>query len=156
MMTGSIMAHDESFKVCLTSARLLLGGGVTFSLRIISHQVNHSEAPSKMPGKMPAAAITPPERPLSCPALTIMGSSSSSQARPGPRCQPRRNRERGQQREAVGAIDHVLRQDLCIEQVRVVPQGHAAEQQGKGNRHAQGHDAQQGAQEDGDGHDRLF
>ena len=58
----------------------------------------------------------------------------------------------GQQRKAVGALDHVLRQDLGVEHVHVPHQRGATQQQGKRDRHTQGHGGEQGTQEDGDGH----
>jgi hypothetical protein len=47
----------------------------------------------------------------------------------------------GQQRKAVGAVDHVLRQDLRVEHVEVPHQRGAAQQQGERNGHAQRHRA---------------
>ncbi|MNG05805.1 hypothetical protein D3C84_890170 [compost metagenome] len=60
----------------------------------------------------------------------------------------------GQQREAIGAADQVLREDLCIEGVELHHQCHAGEQQSEGHWDAQGHGSQQGAEEYGDSHGR--
>ena len=54
----------------------------------------------------------------------------------------------GQQREAVGAVDHVLRQDLRVEHVQVPHQRDAADEQRVGDGHAQRHGAEQRAEED--------
>ena len=86
------------------------GGGTMRSVRTSHHQVSHSEAPIISPGTMPArnsleietlpatpkitkpidggitgpmmpvAAMSPPERALSWPAATIIGSSSAVSA----------------------------------------------------------------------------
>ena len=120
---------------------------------------------------MPAAAISPPERALSCPALTIIGISSAASAAASATAEPdsadedaggddrdvaeaaadvadERQRDvddalrqaadvhdlAGQheerhrhQREAVGAVDHVLREDLRVEDVEVPHQRDAAD-----------------------------
>ncbi|MOA52275.1 hypothetical protein D3C78_1755470 [compost metagenome] len=44
----------------------------------------------------------------------------------------------GHQREAVGARQHVLRQDLGVEEIQLEHHRQGAEQQREGNRHAQG------------------
>ena len=56
-----------------------------------------------------------------------------------------------QQREAVGAFDQVLRQDLRVEKLEMPHQSHAAHQQRVGDRDAEGHGAEQGAEKDRDG-----
>ena len=48
-----------------------------------------------------------------------------------------------QQREAVGAVDEVLRQDLGVEHVQVPHQRDAADQQRERDRHAERHGAEQ-------------
>src|SRR5439155_18364444 len=58
----------------------------------------------------------------------------------------------GQQREAVGALDGVLREDLRVEHPHVPHQRGAAGEQRERDRDAQCHGAQQRAQENGDGH----
>ena len=60
-----------------------------------------------------------------------------------------------EQRKAVGTIDHVLRQDLRVKQVQMPHQRHAADEQCKRDGDADAHGDQQGAQEDGDGHDEV-
>jgi hypothetical protein len=110
MISGSISAQVASLSALSTSARDLRGGGAIFSLRTRNIHVSHSAAPIRIPGKMPArnsleidtlpatpkmtnpidggitgpitphAAIRPPERALSWPAFTIIGSSSAVSA----------------------------------------------------------------------------
>ena len=110
IITGSNKAQPALRNAATTSARVLRGGGSNFSRRVSHHQVIHRPAASTMPGKIPArnnllietlaatpkitkpmdggmigpitpqAAIRPPLRALSCPALTIMGSSSAVSA----------------------------------------------------------------------------
>ena len=110
MMTGKPRAHTDSRRALSTSARLARAGGATFSRRTSHHQVMASAMPSSTPGTMPARnsllmdtlaatpkitkpmdggmtgammpaeAISPAERALSCPAATIMGSSSDARA----------------------------------------------------------------------------
>ena len=58
----------------------------------------------------------------------------------------------GHQREAVGAGQHVLRQDLGIEEIQLEHHGDRAEQQREGDGHAQGDQPQQHDQEDGQDH----
>jgi hypothetical protein len=62
----------------------------------------------------------------------------------------------GKQREAVRAVDQVLREDLRIELVEVDHQGDAAGEQREGDRNAERHRPEQRAQEDGDGHSSSF
>ena len=61
-----------------------------------------------------------------------------------------------QEWEAVGAVDDVLGDDLGVEQIHVVHQGDAADEQGVGDRHSDRHGAEKGADEDRDGHDCTF
>jgi hypothetical protein len=65
----------------------------------------------------------------------------------------RQHEERdGHQRKAVGAIDDVLRHDLGIEHPDRAHQCDTADDQGKGDRHAQRHGAEQREGKDRDGH----
>jgi hypothetical protein len=59
------------------------------------------------------------------------------------------------EREAVGAVDEVLRDDLRIHHVEVIHQGDAADEQRERDRHADRHGTQQREQEDGNGHGDL-
>ena len=61
-----------------------------------------------------------------------------------------------QQREAVGALKQVLREDLRIEHVEVPHQGSTAQQQGKSDGHTQRHRADQRAQKNQNGHGSKF
>ena len=61
-----------------------------------------------------------------------------------------------QEWEAVGAVDDVLCDDLGVEQIHVVHQGDAADEQGVGDRHSDRHGAEKRADEDRDGHDCTF
>ena len=109
-ITGSISAQVDSLSARQRSAALALGGGVTFSRRATKCQVTAMATPMSRPGTMPARnslpmetlpatpkmmkameggitgamtpadAMRPPARPLSWPALTIMGSSSAASA----------------------------------------------------------------------------
>ena len=109
-MTGSIKAQPALRMASSTSPRERRGGLSSCSRRVSHHQVNHRPAPSSSPGKIPArnsleidtlaatpkitkpmeggmigpmtpqAAISPPLRALSWPALTIMGSSRAVSA----------------------------------------------------------------------------
>ncbi len=120
MITGSISAQVASRAAFQISAVDLRGGGVSFSLRTRIIQVIHSDAPISMPGKMPArnsleietlaatpkmtkpidggitgpitpdAAMRPAERALSCPAATIIGSSSAVRAAASATAEPDR------------------------------------------------------------------
>ena len=115
------------------------GGGTMFSSRASHHQVSHSAAPIIRPGTMPARnsleidtlaatpkitkpmlggmtgpmtpaeAISPAERALSWPAVTIIGSSSVGQRR---RIGDRRARQRRQQ--AGGHDGHVAEAALDV------------------------------------------
>ena len=58
------------------------------------------------------------------------------------------------EREAVGAVDDVLGDDLGVEHVELQHQGDAAEQQRVGDRHAQRHRTQERSQKDQDDHRR--
>ena len=58
----------------------------------------------------------------------------------------------GQQREAVGTLNHILRQDLGVKHVQVPHQGGTTQQQRKRNGHTNHHGGQQGKQEYGNGH----
>ena len=110
MMKGSTSAQVAKRMASSTSAMVLRGGGVMCSLRANHHQVTTNERASIKPGNtpamnslemdtlaatpkitnpmlggmtgamMPADAIRPAERPLSCPAATIMGSSKAVNA----------------------------------------------------------------------------
>ncbi len=59
------------------------------------------------------------------------------------------------QRKAVGTVDQVLRDDLRVEDVEVIHQRDAAEQQRVRDRHADRHAAEEREQENGDGHGDL-
>ncbi len=61
----------------------------------------------------------------------------------------------GHQREAVGAGDEVLRDDLRVHHVELVHERDAAHEQRERDRHSERHGAQKREQEDGDGHDGL-
>ncbi|MGY4365229.1 hypothetical protein ACVW1A_001294 [Bradyrhizobium sp. LB1.3] len=58
----------------------------------------------------------------------------------------------GHQRKAVRAVDDVLRHDLRVEHVDRAHQGDAADEERKGDRHAQRHGAEQRERKDGDRH----
>ena len=107
---GSIRAHTDSRAARQSSMADLRGGTSSCSLRPSHHQVIHKARPMYRPGTMPArnsleietfaatpkmtkpidggitgpmmpqAAISPPDRPLLCPALTIIGSSKAVSA----------------------------------------------------------------------------
>ncbi len=63
------------------------------------------------------------------------------------------NKERdGEEREGIGARDHVLSDDLGIEHAHVPHEHDAAEHQREGDRHADCHGAEQRNDEDDKGH----
>ena len=110
MMIGSSSAQNDSLSLVSTSAPVFFGGGTRASPLTSHHHVPQSAAPINRPGTMPArnsleietlpatpkitkpieggitgpmmpvAAIRPPERALSWPAATIIGSSSAVSA----------------------------------------------------------------------------
>jgi hypothetical protein len=110
MITGSISAHSALRSAVRIWAFDWRGGGTIFSRRTSQAQVTHSAPPMSSPGTMaarnsleidtlaatpkitrpmlggmtgpmtPVAAMSPPARALSWPALTIIGSSSAVSA----------------------------------------------------------------------------